>query len=69
MFGSTFLPQIYSKLCICLQDSSRILRLLLAAVSINGLMRNNNCVRTFSDCEESQLYNFSAVSCQPLCQP
>ena len=37
MFWLTFLDQIFSWLCFCLQIIIKIVRLLLAAVSINGL--------------------------------
>ena len=37
MFWWTFLVQIFFKLSFCLRDNAKIVRLLLAAVSINGL--------------------------------
>ena len=37
MFGIIFLHQIFSLICFCLQDLIKIVRLLLAAMSINGL--------------------------------
>ena len=37
MFRMTFLNQIFSLICFCLQDFTKVVRLLLAAVSINGL--------------------------------
>ena len=37
MFRITFLNQIFSLICFCLQDFTKVVRLLLAAVSINGL--------------------------------
>ena len=37
MFLLTFLNQIFSCLCFCLQNINKTVRLLLAAVSINGL--------------------------------
>ena len=39
MFLLTFLHEIFSRLCFCLQDIIKIVRLLLAVVSINGLNR------------------------------
>ena len=39
MFWLTFLHQIFSYPCSCLQDLINIVRLLLAAVSIKGLIR------------------------------
>ena len=37
MFSLIFPHQIFSKLCFCLQDFIKIVRQLLAAVSVNGL--------------------------------
>ena len=42
MFWSTFLDQIFSRLCFYLQNIIDIVRLLLAAVSINGLIDFSN---------------------------
>ena len=41
MFWWTFLVQIFFKLTFCLRDIAKIVRLLLAAVSINGLNPSN----------------------------
>ena len=38
MFMLTFLHQIFFKLCFCLQDFIKNVRLLLAIVSVNGLI-------------------------------
>ena len=43
MFWLILLHQIFSKLCFYLQDFIKIVRLLLAAVSINGL--NEKCLK------------------------
>ena len=45
MFCLTFLLQIFSQLCSCLQTIIKIVRLLLAAVSINGLSLIHSCLR------------------------
>ena len=37
MFRLTFLHQIFCQLCFCLKDFIKIVRLVLASVSINGL--------------------------------
>ena len=44
MFCLTFLLQIFSQLCSCLQTNIKIVRLLLAAVSITGLIKMLTCV-------------------------
>ena len=41
MFLSTFLPQISPKVCSRLKDIVKIVRLLLAAASINWLMHGH----------------------------
>ena len=45
MLWITFLLQIFSYSCFCLQDFSKIVRLLLAAVSINGLSTHTNRIQ------------------------
>ena len=42
LFWSTFLHQIFSYLCFCLQDFIKTVRLLLAALSVNGLINSTD---------------------------
>ena len=37
MFRMTFLNEIFSLICFCPQDFTKVVRLLFTAVSINGL--------------------------------